>query len=126
MASSCSSSAFRARWSETALQLPQRYGIARDARVPFFISEYGGTGWDIPKGGWGYGRMPESKEAFYERFEGLARVLMDNRSFFGLCYTQLTDVEQEVNGIYTFDREQKFDTDKLRAIFGAPAAIEAR
>jgi hypothetical protein len=42
----------------------------------------------------------------------------------GYCYTQLTDVEQEVNGVYTYDRKLKFDTARLKKYFGAPAAIE--
>lgn len=41
-----------------------------------------------------------------------------------IAYTQLTDVEQEVNGVYTYDRKPKFDIKRLKSIFGAPAAIE--
>ena len=36
----------------------------------------------------------------------------------GICYTQLTDVEQEVNGLLTFDRKPKFDSKVLREING--------
>ena len=43
---------------------------------------------------------------------------------FGYCYTQLTDVYQEQNGIYTFDRQSKFDLDRIRAIQQRLAAIE--
>jgi hypothetical protein len=43
---------------------------------------------------------------------------------FGYCYTQLTDVFQEQNGIYTFDRKHKFDLPRLRTIQGRTAAIE--
>ena len=43
---------------------------------------------------------------------------------FGYCYTQLTDVYPEENGIYTFDRGQKFDGARLRAIQERAAAIE--
>jgi len=32
----------------------------------------------------------------------------------GICYTQLTDVEQEVNGLMTYDRKMKFDAKALR------------
>jgi len=42
----------------------------------------------------------------------------------GLCYTQLTDVEQEVNGLYTYDRRPKFDVEIFREILSQPAAIE--
>ncbi|MDH4238835.1 MAG: hypothetical protein OEW48_04675 [Phycisphaerae bacterium] len=41
-----------------------------------------------------------------------------------VAYTQLTDVEQDVNGVYTYDRKPKFDIKRLKSIFGAPAAIE--
>jgi hypothetical protein len=40
------------------------------------------------------------------------------------CYTQLTDVEQEVNGLYTYDRKAKFDPATIRAINQRRAAIE--
>jgi hypothetical protein len=41
-----------------------------------------------------------------------------------LCYTQLTDVEQEQNGLYTYDRKPKFDPAIFRAILTQEAAIE--
>jgi hypothetical protein len=34
----------------------------------------------------------------------------------GICYTQLTDVEQEVNGLMTYDRQLKFDARRLSEI----------
>ena len=43
---------------------------------------------------------------------------------FGYCYTQITDVFQEQNGIYYFDRRAKFDQERLKAIQSRPAAIE--
>jgi hypothetical protein len=95
---------------------------------PFFVSEFGGIWWnpDLVEGeeSWGYGNHPKTLEEFYERFEGLCRVLLDDPSMFGYCYTQLTDVFQEQNGIYKFDRKPKFDAQRLRAIQTAPAAIE--
>jgi len=42
----------------------------------------------------------------------------------GLCYTQLTDVEQEQNGLYTYDRKAKFDPAIIRPFFQKKAAIE--
>ncbi len=95
---------------------------------PFFVSEFGGTWWnpDVRPDdySWGYGRRPESLEEFYKRFQGLCDVLLDNPHMFGYCYTQLTDVYQEQNGIYTFDRRPKFDAERLRRIQTRPAAIE--
>ena len=43
---------------------------------------------------------------------------------FGYCYTQLTDIDQEQNGIYKFDRSPKFDAERLASVQRKPAAIE--
>ncbi len=98
------------------------------AGQPFFVSEFGGMGWDpdakAGDGNWGYSR-PKSIEEFYERFEGLCKVLLDDVNMFGYCYTQLTDVYQEINGIYRFDRRPKFDMDRIRCAQERPAAIES-
>ena len=98
------------------------------AGQPFFVSEFGGIWWnpDAKPGenSWGYGNRPTSLDEFYARFEDLCRVLLGNPRMFGYCYTQLTDVFQEQNGIFHFDRTSKFDLARLHAIQTAPAAIE--
>jgi len=43
---------------------------------------------------------------------------------FGYCYTQLTDVFQEENGIYRFDRSTKLDVARVREAQLRPAAYE--
>ncbi len=95
---------------------------------PFFVSEFGGTWWrpDAEPGqdSWGYGEPPRTQKEFYQRFAGLCGALLDNPHLFGYCYTQLTDVYQEQNGLFTFDRRPKFDVDRLRRIQQRPAAIE--
>jgi len=98
---------------------------------PLVVDEYGGTWWrdDAPAEGqdsWGYGNRPTSVEEVYSRIEGLTAVLTGHPHIAGFTYTQLTDVEQEQNGIYTYDRELKFDNERLKKAFGAPAAIESR
>ncbi|MBO7394010.1 MAG: beta-galactosidase [Abditibacteriota bacterium] len=93
-------------------------------RVPFFVSEYGGIGWTEDKNGWGYGNNPKSIEEFYERLEGLTKALLDDPLQFGFCYTQLTDVEQEQNGVYYYDRSLKFDMARIKSIFGGKSAYE--
>jgi len=92
---------------------------------PFFVSEFGGAWWnpDDPDG-WGYGERPGDLEEFHERFASLCRTLLENRNVFGYCYTQLTDVFQEQNGIVLFDRKPKFDLKRLRDAQKARAAIE--
>lgn len=94
---------------------------------PYFISEYGGIWWNPQQQdekSWGYGDRPVSEQAFIERYEGLTNVLLDHPMMFGFCYTQLYDVEQEVNGLYTYDRQPKFDPEVIRRINSRKAAIE--
>lgn len=93
---------------------------------PVFISEYGGIKWDIDGGieSWGYGNGPESEEEFIRRYQGLTDAILDNEKMFGFCYTQLYDVEQEKNGLYTYDRRPKFDMEIFRKINSRRAAIE--
>jgi len=91
---------------------------------PTFVSEYGGIAWNLDGNGWGYGQGPATLEEFYDRYKGLTDALLDNDQMFGLCYTQLTDVEQEQNGLYTYDRKPKFDIERMHAIMSRKAAIE--
>ena len=52
---------------------------------------------------------------------------MDNPNICALCYTQLYDVEQEQNGLYTYERKPKFSQaiyEQIRAVNSAPAALE--
>ena len=95
-----------------------------DRKLPFFLSEYGGIRWTEDQAGWGYGQAPQSAEEFLNRLKGLTDVLLDNPHIMGLCYTQLTDVEQEQNGLYTYDRKPKFDPALIYPIFARKAAIE--
>ena len=98
-----------------------------DGKKPMFVSEYGGIKWnpqgDVDKA-WGYGDGPATEEAFIERYRGLTEALLSNPNMFGFCYTQLYDVEQETNGLYTYSREPKFDMAVFHAINTQPAACE--
>ncbi len=98
---------------------------------PFMVSEFGGTWWNPDAAAdadrttsWGYGNAPKTIEEVYQRFEGLCSALLNDPAMFGYCYTQLTDVYQEQNGIYTFDRTPKFDLTRIRAVQTKRAAIE--
>lgn len=95
-----------------------------DGKKPLFMSEYGGIGWSLDQNAWGYGNSPKSPEEFIERFRGLANAILDNPSFMGLCYTQLTNVEQEQNGLFTYDRQPKFPVEIFHEILTKKAAIE--
>jgi len=93
---------------------------------PFFVSEFGGIKWadETDLKAWGYGNAPKNIEEFYDRFKGLCDAIMDSPHILGFCYTQLTDVEQEQNGIYRYDRSVKFDMDRISATVRRKAKIE--
>ena len=101
---------------------------------PYFVSEFGGTWWNAEKAAaengdkrddsWGYGQRVRNLDEFYARFNGLCTALLQNKDMFGYCYTQLTDVFQEENGIYNFDRSDKFDIARIHAVQTQVAAIE--
>ncbi len=103
------------------------------AGQPYFVSEFGGIWWD-PKHlevsgknrfeSWGYGQRVANEEEFYSRLEGLLNVLLEDPKMFGYCYTQLTDVFQEENGIYDFNRGSKLDVPRIRAMQQKVAAYE--
>jgi hypothetical protein len=124
---------FRERWMENLsvtegrLLVPARYGGKTsswtDRGVPFMVSEIGGIGW-ATEGGWGYGSGPKTLDEFYARYKGTIDAMLDNPNLFGFCYTQLTDIEQEKNGLYYYDRRPKFDAKKLYEITSRPAAYE--
>ena len=49
--------------------------------------------------------------------EKQTEVVLKTKHIQGFCYTQLTDVEQETNGVYYYNRKNKFNINKLRNIF---------
>jgi beta-galactosidase/beta-glucuronidase len=94
---------------------------------PYFVSEYGGIWWNPgqqDEKSWGYGDRPRSGEEFLDRYKKLTESLLLNPKMAGFCYTQLYDIEQEVNGLYTFDRRPKFDPAFFQRINQQKARIE--
>jgi beta-galactosidase/beta-glucuronidase len=90
---------------------------------PYLVDEMGGIKW-IPaqerqwaENSWGYGNAPKTEEDFYARLEDIVDAFLRAPHVRGYCYTQLTDVEQEQNGIYYYDRTDKFDMGRIAAIF---------
>ena len=84
------------------------------------LDEFGGLPWIRPEErstSWGYGSNIDSLEDFYNILQGEIDALKACPNVVGFCYTQITDVEQEKNGIYFYDRSPKFDTARLKAIF---------
>lgn len=110
-----------------AILLDSPYTKATAVGIPTFISECGGIRWTTEKAGsWGYGEDPQTIEDFYKRFGEILGAIMENPVIGGFCYTQLYDVEQEKNGLCTYDRQMKFDPDQICRLVSRPAAIEQR
>ncbi len=91
---------------------------------PYIIDEYGGVWWLPTKlrkkiRSWGHGDKvrPNSLKEVFERMEKQTEVVLKTKHIQGFCYTQLTDVEQETNGVYYYNRKNKFNINKLRKIF---------
>jgi len=99
---------------------------------PYWVSEYGGTFWNpavakTNEEAWGYGNAPRTEEEFVSRYEGLTKVLLEHPRICGFCYTQLTDIEQEQNGLYFYDRSRKLPDwayERIRKANLGSAAIE--
>ncbi len=85
---------------------------------PVLLTEFGGIAFEKDKDvGWGYGKAAKGEEEFLSRLKGLVDAIFDSGFFCGYCLTQLSDVQQEVNGLLSEDREYKADKLKLQEIF---------
>jgi len=91
----------------------QKYG-----GQPVLMTEYGGIAFTSETEGWGYYNKAGSQEEFLKRLEPITDFLIKSRKFSGFCYTQLTDVMQETNGLLREDRTPKLPLKELERIFG--------
>ncbi|WP_169082501.1 glycoside hydrolase family 2 protein [Paenibacillus sp. PL91] len=82
---------------------------------PIIISEFGGIAFQSDQG-WGYGDQVASEEEFISRFRGITQAIKNVEYISGYCYTQLTDVQQEINGLLTEDRKPKIPLATIKAI----------
>lgn len=96
------------------------------AGEPLNLSEYGGIAIQSQCEGnaWGYGKAATTTEEVVERYSKLTNALLDSPYYSGFCYTQLYDVEQEINGLYTYSRQPKIDIEKIYEVNTRKAAIE--
>ncbi len=84
---------------------------------PVIITEYGGISFETSNGeNWGYNGAVRDEAAFTERYGSITGAIKNIPYIQGYCYTQLTDVMQEVNGLMTADRNLKVNADKVRKI----------
>ena len=89
---------------------------------PLFLSEYGGIAF-VTEDGWGYGNQVKDEAAFLRRFLSQNEAIKAMPQFSGFCYTQLTDVEQEKNGLLSADRRDKLSEDGVRAVHDSNASF---
>jgi hypothetical protein len=83
---------------------------------PILVSEFGGisfkkSDWE----GWGYSGA-DSDEDFILKLKAVIEPMLSSPVIQGFCYTQLTDVEQEINGLLTYDREPKVPVKQMKEI----------
>jgi len=107
---------------------PEMKFLAKYEGQPYMLDEFGGLPWikeSERETSWGYGSNIDTKDDFYRILEAEIDAIAQCKHIVGYCYTQITDVEQEKNGIYYYDRTAKFDTERLRAIFAKiPSVIQ--
>lgn len=82
---------------------------------PVLLTEFGGVALekDIFQGSWGYAGGESSVQSYLDRIKGLIDAIKENKQIVGFCYTQFTDVFQEVNGLVTIDRKPKCNINQI-------------
>lgn len=103
---------------------PIKY-FARGGRFrgqPIVLSEVGGLLMtpELPEDKWDslygiYGSCRTGEELL-QKYKLLMECLAEFKFMSGFCYTQLTDIEQEINGLLTYDRQPKIDPEEVRRI----------
>ncbi|MCX2452065.1 beta-galactosidase [Pedobacter sp. PLR] len=86
------------------------------------LGEFGGLGLPVPghtwkeKNNWGYQSFKTADELF-EKYDSFIRSIegLIKKGLSAAVYTQTTDVEQETNGLMTYDRILKFPEAKIKA-----------
>ncbi len=94
-----------------------RYAFAEGFQYrgqPILFSEFGGIAFDGD--GWGYGKQVCDEKSFLERFDSVVTAIKKLDYCCGYCYTQVTDVEQEKNGLMDMERNFKVDPQALQEI----------
>ncbi|KAL6710228.1 hypothetical protein ACN47E_009174 [Coniothyrium glycines] len=98
-------------------------GAEHRADAPILCTEFGGINIARSAAGagegadrdWGYTTATDPKDLL-KRIEKMMTGIVDGGLVCGFVYTQLTDIEQEVNGLYTPDRKAKLDAAEMKRI----------
>ncbi len=83
---------------------------------PIILTEFGGISFTKGiKNGWGYSHVNDNS-IFLKEYERLISAVKESESLAGFCYTQFSDVEQEINGLVNYDRSLKVSLEELKKI----------
>ncbi|MBA3780195.1 MAG: glycoside hydrolase family 2, partial [Chloroflexi bacterium] len=105
---------------------PQHHAVTLDGRrresEPVVLSEFGGISLAPSQGKqwFGYGTVKDSDE-YLAKYREIVDAVLDSPTIAGFCYTQLTDTEQETNGLVTADRSSKLDQREIHRINSRPS-----
>ncbi len=92
-------------------------GEYRYGGQPVMFSEFAGIAFDCDtSSGWGYGDSVATSEDFLNKYQGQLQFILDRNEIRGFCMTQLTDVFQEKNGLYTMERRPKMDINAVKKL----------
>lgn len=87
---------------------------------PIILTEFGGiallTDVESNKEAWGYLNPAKDKDELISRLKKLFALIYSDDDIKGFCYTQLTDVQQEVNGLLDANHDPKCDLQQLASI----------
>ena len=89
---------------------------------PVMLTEYGGIAFNEGRG-WGYGNQVETEEEFLKRYTDITDAVKALPYITGYCYTQTTDVQQEINGLLREDRTEKIELGKIKAVNDRPRKL---
>ncbi|KAF9739482.1 Beta-glucuronidase 1 [Paraphaeosphaeria minitans] len=106
-----------------ALPAQRDAGARHDPSAPIICTEFGGINIAHGEAGtgerdWGYTTASDAKDLL-KRIETIMRGIVEGGHVCGFVYTQLTDIEQEVNGLYTLERKEKLDAAEMKKIVEA-------
>lgn len=85
---------------------------------PVIVSEFGGISYsanNTDRKSWGYSEI-DTEAGFLGRYHAIVDALLHSDLVQGFCYTQLTDIETEANGLLNYDRTPKVPIDEIRKI----------
>lgn len=91
---------------------------------PIIVSEFGGVALD-ERGTWGFHTVTDSA-ALVKSYREFVAAVVSSPVVAGFCWTQLTDIEQEANGLLDAHRRPKADVDLVREATQQPACLESR